>query len=114
MVLEDDCCGDVSAGDGSVGLDGVGGGSCFAFEFAFAFSFDANDLKIYGFSNFDGVGFARDGFGCPVGGVCCFGFDGERCRTFDEMVTDVPLATSPGVTLNVGFSGFVSGATLSP
>ena len=22
---------------------------------------------------------------------------------FDEMVTDVPLATSPGVTLNVGF-----------
>ena len=33
---------------------------------------------------------------------------------FDEMVTDVPLATSPGVTLNVGFSGFVSGATLSP
>lgn len=57
MVLEDDCCGDVAAGDGGVGLDGVGGGSGFAASSVI----DTYDFKIDSFGDCGGIGVARNG-----------------------------------------------------
>ena len=57
MVLEDDCSGDVSAGDGSVGLDGVGGGSGFAVAFGVVSYNVIGDI----FVDSGGEGFAGDG-----------------------------------------------------